>query len=292
MVTASDIPVGSVSRYRWQGRAAAVALVALLFVAVTARILTFEIRADEQLYIPPAVLLESGRIYADFFYNHTPYSAFLYRAVYLLTGAQDLVGAARLTTVLAWGVTLAVVWWASLKLSRSVPMAMFCTVSVAANVYLLTVVGMTATNNFLQLGLVYAGLALFALAALEPQHRRIRMFGAGVVLAIAVGIKVSAGYAVLPVVLAAVFLPAGVSLRERFNSMFLPLALGGLIGGCPCSPSCWPIPSAFWITSSAITPGRMSLTGQRCGTQNRAWPSALAAGSSWRSRSGCKAPTF
>jgi len=39
------------------------------------RIMNFEMRRDEQLYVPPARLLNDHALYADFFYNHPPASA-------------------------------------------------------------------------------------------------------------------------------------------------------------------------------------------------------------------------
>jgi len=204
-----------------------------LFACLAARILTYELRADEQLYISPAALLEDAGLYTDFFYNHVPLSAFYYRLAYIVLGGDHLVLSARLATIVAWGITAAAVWTASLAISRSQRMALFCYVALVANVYLLTVPGMTATNNFLQVSPAYAGLSLFTLAVLDQRGRAWKAFLSGVALSVAVGVKISAAYLIPPLALAALFLPRDLGARDRLWSVTLPMALGGLIGALP-----------------------------------------------------------
>lgn len=211
----------------------AILLAAVLFAFLAARILTFEMRVDEQLYIAPAALLGEGSLYADFFYNHVPLSAFYFRLAYLATGSEHLVLSARLAMVMAWGLTAAAVWSASLAISRSRRVAFLCLAALVTNVFLLTVPGMTATNNFLQVGPAYAGFALFALAVLERRGRAWRAFLAGFALAVAVGFKISAAYLVPPLALAAFVLPRRLGAWDRLRSMTLPMALGGIVGALP-----------------------------------------------------------
>lgn len=219
---------GSIASLPWDA-----ALLVLLFAGLATRVLTYELRLDEQLYIPPAALLAEQALYADFFYNHPPLSALYFRLIHLLTGAEDLVRSARFGVVLAWGATLALVWGASFSLSRSRLVALFCVLALEVNVYLLTVVGMTATNNFLQIGPIYAGLALFAHGALSPSRRALWAFLSGVSLSLAIGVKLSAVYYVPPLAVATLFVPWGLPFRQRLLSMTLPMALGGLIGALP-----------------------------------------------------------
>lgn len=208
-------------------------LVTVLFACVAARVLTFDLRADEQLYIAPAALLGEGGLYTDFFYNHVPLSALYYRLAYVILGGEHLVLSARMAMVLAWAITAAAVWAVSLAISRSRQVALFCYVALAANVFLMTVPGMTATNNFLQVGPAYAALGLFSLAVLDQRARVRRAFLSGFALSIAVGLKVSAAYLVPPLAIAAFLLPCGLGLGPRLRSVTLPVALGGLIGALP-----------------------------------------------------------
>lgn len=53
-------------------RAAIVVLSALLLFCLLLRLMNYEMRKDEQLYVPPIRLLDHYRLYEDFFYNHPP----------------------------------------------------------------------------------------------------------------------------------------------------------------------------------------------------------------------------
>lgn len=211
----------------------AIFLIVLLFAGLSVRLLSYEMRVDEQLYISPAALLGEGSLYVDFFYNHVPLSALYFRVIHLALGEEHLVLAARLGVLFAWALTLVAVWLASLRLSQSTRVALFCVLALEANVYLLTVPGMTATNNLLQLGPVYAGLALFALAVVDRHHKAWKAFFSGVALSIAAGIKIGAAVVIPPLALAAFFLPWGMDLRARLRAVTLPMALGGLVGAIP-----------------------------------------------------------
>lgn len=211
----------------------AIFLIVLLFAGLSVRLLSYEMRVDEQLYISPAALLGEGSLYVDFFYNHVPLSALYFRVIHLALGEEHLVLAARLGVLIAWALTLVAVWLASLRLSQSTRVALFCVLALEANVYLLTVPGMTATNNLLQLGPVYAGLALFALAVVDRHHKAWKAFFSGVALSIAAGIKIGAAVVIPPLALAAFFLPWGMDLRARLRAVTLPMALGGLVGAIP-----------------------------------------------------------
>ena len=43
------------------------------------RVMNYEMRRDEHLYVPPISLLDSHQLYADFFYNHVPGSAWFFQ---------------------------------------------------------------------------------------------------------------------------------------------------------------------------------------------------------------------
>ncbi len=218
-----------------------------LAAAVLLRILNYEMRRDEQLYASAGKLLEGGAPYADFFYNHVPASAWLFRLMNILAPGDHVLLAARLGVFAGWlllGLALAWITW---RLTRSLAMSVFAVLVLIANDVLLGVVGMTATNNFLPLPFIYLGLALFVLG-LEGR----RVWGddlksdgegrgpaattialAGVSLAVAASMKVSAGVAIPPVVAASLLAPAGIAFVDRLRRVTGPLAIGGVLGALP-----------------------------------------------------------
>ena len=94
-------------------------LSALIFVALALRILNYEMRKDEQLYVPPIRLLGTQEIYRDFFYNHTPGSAWLFYGLGKLTGSDHLLLTGRLGVLLGWVVLLAAIGGISYALTQS-----------------------------------------------------------------------------------------------------------------------------------------------------------------------------
>lgn len=208
-----------------------------------ARLMNYEMRRDEQLYVSPAALLDGQRLYHDFFYNHVPGSAWLYHATDALFGDGGLLFSARLTVFLIWVLFGAAAAYFTWRLSRSAAAAAAAAVFVVANDFLLGVVGATATNNFLPLPFAFAGLCLFALGVrgedvLGPGAPRnganaLTIFIAGVMFSIALAMKVSAIAFVAPVAVASFVLPGRVSLSARLRTVVLPLAAGGLVGAAP-----------------------------------------------------------
>ncbi len=208
-----------------------------------ARLMNYEMRRDEQLYVPPATLLDSDRLYHDFFYNHVPGSAWLYHAADGLFGAGGLLFSARLTVFLVWVLFAAAAAYFTWRLTRSTLTAAAAACLLVANDFLLGVVGSTATNNFLPLPFAFAGLCLFALgvrgegalgrSAPRASANPVTIFAAGVSFSIALSMKVSAVAFIAPVAVAAFFLPGGVVLAALLKTVFLPFAIGGLVGAAP-----------------------------------------------------------
>jgi hypothetical protein len=220
----------------WRSHAAGVVLAlasGVIFIALALRILNYEMRKDEQLYVPPVSLLDTSALYSGFFYNHTPGSAWLFHGIGWLTGTDHLLLAGRLGVLFGWIVLIAVIGGLSLVLTRS-RLASWCIVVLAlANELFLTQPGMTATNNLLPLPLSLLGLGLFILAVRDGQPRLLLCVGAGFFLALAAVFKISAVAFIPPVALAAFLLPRALPLRERLWGVVAPTALGGLVGGLP-----------------------------------------------------------
>jgi len=207
------------------------------------RLMNYEMRRDEQLYVSPAALLDSGRPYEDFFYNHVPGSAWFFGAMYELFGEGGLLFSARFAMFLIWIVFAVAVAYFTWRLTRSTLIAFSAVVLLALNDFLLGVVGATATNNFLPLLFAYAGLCLFVLGlrgegALRKSTARrgvepVTIALAGASFSVALSIKVSAIAFIAPVAIAALLLPGTATFATRLRTVFLPFALGGLIGATP-----------------------------------------------------------
>lgn len=228
------------SRIAW----AAACIAGLIAVAgLFARLMNYDMRRDEQLYVSPAALLDSQRLYHDFFYNHVPGSAWLFHATDQVFGDGGLLFSARLTMFLVWLAFAGAAGYFTWRLSRSALAAAAAVIFLVANDFLLGPVGALATNNFLPLPFAFAGLCLFALGVRgegvfgggTPRDgaNSATIFAAGVSFAIALSMKVSAVAFVAPVAVAALLLPGKATLRARIQSVLLPFALGGIVGAAP-----------------------------------------------------------
>lgn len=228
------------SRISWAAACAAGMLVA---VGLFARLMNYDMRRDEQLYVSPAALLDGQRLYHDFFYNHVPGSAWLFHMTHEAFGGGGLLFSARLTMFFVWLAFAAAAAYFTWRLSRSILAAAAAVVFLVANDFLLGVVGVLATNNFLPLPLAFVGLCLFALgvrgesvlgrSAAREGANPLTIFAAGVSFALALSMKVSAIAFVAPVAVAAFFLPGAAPIVARLKTVLLPFALGGIVGAAP-----------------------------------------------------------
>ncbi len=218
---------------------------ALLLAMIFARLMNYDLRRDEQLYVAPALLLRDFDLYEDIFYNHTPLSAWLYRAAKILTGSESLLFPARLAVFGAWAGLGAAVAGVSFRLTQSAAMTVFLFLAVMTNDAFLSVTGMAATNNFLPLPLIYLGAGLFFIGAEEERPAPAIFLAAGVLLGLAAGFKISAALAGPVIVAAALFLPRRLPFAARLRGVAAPVALGGLIGAAPILVYLKNIPATF-----------------------------------------------
>ncbi|MFD1795029.1 hypothetical protein FQV27_15750 [Paracoccus aurantiacus] len=212
---------------------AVAALIALLLAALFGRIMGYELRRDEFMFVPPAVLLEDHALYSDLFYNHVPYSAWLFRAMHLALPWMGLLAVARLTIFLAWLLLLGSAAWIGWRLTRSAVMALFGPVSFISAEVLLGQAGMAATNNLLPLPFALLGLGLLAISLAERDLSFTRLFAAGVMLSIAAGMKASAIAFIPAVAIGCFLLPRRMDAADRARKLALPVALGGIVGALP-----------------------------------------------------------
>ncbi|NHF73029.1 hypothetical protein [Paracoccus xiamenensis] len=205
----------------------------LALVALFGRIMGYDLRRDEFMFVPPAVLLDDYRLYQDLFYNHVPYSAWLFRAAHLLLPGLGLLAVARLTIFLAWILLLGGSAWLGWRLTRSALVAVFGPVSLMTADVLLGQAGMAATNNLLPLPFAMLGLGLLAISLVERDYAFARLFVAGLLLSVAAGMKASAIAFVPAVALGCFLLPRDLPFARRARDIALPVALGGVVGAAP-----------------------------------------------------------
>jgi hypothetical protein len=214
-----------------------VAVMAVVSVAMLAglvlRVLNFPMRKDELLYVPPIRLLDNNRIYEDFFYNHVPGSAWFFYGLHKLTGSDHLLLTGRIGVLVGWAVLILAVAFVSWALTRSVFASWAIAVLAACDGLFMQQTGMTATNNFLPLPLVYIGLGLMALAISEEKAEPWPILFAGIALGLATSMKISAGAFIPAAVLVGLIWPRSYGFGRRFGRILLPLAVGGVIGGLP-----------------------------------------------------------
>jgi hypothetical protein len=208
-------------------------LSALLFACLAVRLMNYELRRDEELYVPPARLLDDHRLYFDFFYNHTPGSAWWFYGIRQLTGSDYLLLDGRLGVLAGWLIFAAGVGLISFALTRSALTSWCIVVLSLANELFLTQTGMTATNNLLPLPFSFLGLGLFILGVSHGRVRPVLIALAGFCLSVAVVFKISAVAFIPPVAIAAFLMPRSADIRSRVMQVIVPLAIGGLIGGLP-----------------------------------------------------------
>lgn len=213
--------------------ALALAGLLLLGAALYGRLMGFDLRRDEFMFVPPAATMGDWPLYSGQFYNHVPYSAWAFRAVHLALPGLDLLTSARLTVFLAWVLLLGGAFWAGWRITGSPVGGLFAAAIPLGSETLLSQAGMAATNNLLPLPFLLLGLALFAVGHLGGRSPFAVYFAAGLSLSLAAGMKASA-IAFVPAIVAACFLlPRGASLAQRARLTALPVALGGLLGALP-----------------------------------------------------------
>lgn len=249
----------------------------LLGAALYGRIMGFDLRRDEWMFVPPAATLGDWALYSGQFYNHVPYSAWAFRAVHLALPGLDLLTSARLTVFLAWLLLLGGAFWAGWRIAGSARVGLFAAAIPLGSETLLSQAGMAATNNLLPLPFILLGLALFSAAHLSGRSPFATFFAAGLSLSVAAGMKASAIAFVPAVVVACFLLPRGLPLARRARLTALPVALGGLAGALPLFWLALTEPTffdhvlryhsgphvAFWQANAALEPGlAMGLPGK------------------------------
>lgn len=185
---------------------------------------------DEEQFIAAGVLAMDGTIYRDFIYLQTPLYAELLGAVFTLFGDDG--GYFLAARLLTWVLTLAccaLLWQQAFRLTRNHLVGLGTTLLFVTSTAVLA--GIDSSRN--DMAPCAAGIAgiLLTLHALDRETMRRRTLAlAGLLLALAVGLKLSWFFAPLGVMLYVVLLDAERPVRSRLLNTALPLMLGGTAG--------------------------------------------------------------
>ena len=232
-MTVTSSPQAEGRQLDWRHVLLPVATLVPILALIFARMMSFELRRDEQMYAPPAVLIDQYDLYRDFFYNHVPGSVWLFSAAVSALGTDQILLAARLVVFGGWVALGGGIMIVSYLLTRSAAMAFAVTLLVLLNDTLLNQTGMAASNNLLPLPFSYIGLGLFLLGATQGRARSILIAASGISLGFAAAIKANAIGFIIPAAVGAFFLPREETLGFRIKRVAVPLALGGLVGSIP-----------------------------------------------------------
>lgn len=209
------------------------AALAVAMIGIAGRILAYPLNRDENMFVSVASQLGSGDLYRDLGYNHLPNLAYLLKAVYSITGTEHYLLAGRLTMVAGWVAAIFALWLIVRKMRSDIDVFFAASALLVGNILLLGPSGMLVSNNFLPIpGILFA--FFFLLRALDENGPSIgNAFLAGALVSLTIGLK--ANYIMLApfFALATVIAPSSATLLERLVRGFLPLAVGGVVGGLP-----------------------------------------------------------
>lgn len=211
----------------------ALAGVALMFAGLVGRLLAYPLNRDEHLHISAAVQLPYGDLYRDLGFNHLPNLPYLLSGIYRVTGTEHLLLTGRIVVLLFWLAALAGLWLIGRALNAGALAIAVAMALLMGNVLLLGEPGMLMTNNFLPIPVVFLAFYFLLLGLNETSPSMVSSFFAGVLVSLAIGLKANYIFLAPCFAVTALVAPALRPFRERVVRSFLPLALGGLLGGIP-----------------------------------------------------------
>jgi hypothetical protein len=239
MTTATDIDMGhSVSGQRHDAvdHASPAYLIlagGITLLALFARIMMEELRHDEHMFVAAGAVLGRFDLYADFSYSHLPNLALFFHGLFGLIGSDHYLLVARLSLFVTWTLLLLGMYLTAARLSGSRVIGILAMLLLIADGLFISHVGMVVSNNIYAAALTVFGFFFFLVGLEKSDRRLIWMALAGILLSLGAGVKANFIVFVLPIALAAFILPRALTFRERFVSVVLPLAAGGVIGALP-----------------------------------------------------------
>ncbi|MGK6321617.1 hypothetical protein ACMGDM_00880 [Sphingomonas sp. DT-51] len=232
-VAAAIVPARAGGTARSRALPAALIALALALVGLFGRLMTYQLRHDEQMYLPIATMLAHGRLYDDYGFNNLPNLPLLMQAVLRVTGAEQVLLAGRLTIFAGWLVAVAAMLLLVRRLTRSWPLGALAALLLLTHPLLLGPAGMLVTNNFLPLAFVLMATYLLIDGADRDTPAPLLVAASGLCLGIAAGFKANYVFALPPFAFAALLAPARLSPATRRRGVTLPFVAGGIVGALP-----------------------------------------------------------
>lgn len=214
-------------------RAIVIVGVALMFAGLAGRLLSYPLNRDEHLYIAAAAGLPNAELYRDLGYNHLPNLPYLLSGIYRLTGTEHLLLTGRIVMLLFWLAALAGLWLIGRAVNAGMLAISVAMVLLMGSVLLLLEPGMSVSNNFLPIPVAFLGFYFILRGLDETSPSAANCFLAGLCVSLAVGLKANYIFLAPCFALTTLLAPMARALRERVLRSFLPLVLGGLLGGIP-----------------------------------------------------------
>ncbi|MBH1997835.1 MAG: hypothetical protein I8H96_01735 [Sphingomonadaceae bacterium] len=219
--------------FRAYGNRVLAGVTGIAIIALFARIMSFPVRHDEQMYVPVGMLLRHGDLYRDFGFNNLPNLALLLGLSVELTGTDHYLLAGRLVIFAAWLLALVAMGLLVFRASRSLTASLLAALLIVTNPVLIGPAGMLATNNFLPLPFALAATALLIAGLDRSAPRPWLIAGAGVCVGIAAGFKANYAYLIPLFGVTALMVPWRSGWRIWALRSIVPLALGGIVGSLP-----------------------------------------------------------
>jgi 4-amino-4-deoxy-L-arabinose transferase-like glycosyltransferase len=190
---------------------------------------------DEHMYVAAGVLVRRAQLYRDFAYLQGPYLPWLYSAVFAVTG-QHLLLAARLTSLVATAITLALTWRVGLWISGSRRAAWLALVLVGTH-HLLLFASPYARNHPVALACSLAAFAAAWRGLAAGRGWSYWWATAGALAAVAAGVRLMHLPLAAALLLTCVFAPRAAGTRNRLLKACVPFALGFTVAAIPAAVS-------------------------------------------------------
>jgi hypothetical protein len=221
-------------------------ILAMMFLGLCGRALSFPLNRDENLFVTVSALGGLDNLYGELGYNHLPYLPWLIGTVYRVTGTEHYLLAGRALVLCGWAamlLALLLIGWHR----RAGWAVFFCSAALLmGNTLLLGQPGMLVSNNLLPVPAALFAMYFVFRGMDGDRASPARCFLAGLLVSLTVGLK--ANYIFLAPILAAatILAPAGRTVGTRLRRQSLPLAAGGLLGGLPVLCVMGAAPQAFF----------------------------------------------
>jgi hypothetical protein len=240
MTAAKMIQASGGARQRWRRISLAAvtwAAVALLLVVLA---IANPMNADEDLFVAPAAVPASARIYVDFLFLHMPLQAELTRPFAALMPGYGLI-AFRVAMAVLGTALLGVVYVAQRGLGIGRRNAIICTALLACT-YSFQFSSGVVRNDILAALLLTAGIAVGLVGLRFRPHGAPAWCAAGLLFSAAAAVRISAAF---PAAGAGLFLLAELAHGRMTPQVVAAFSVGAIVGLVPCLQAWLAAPEAF-----------------------------------------------